>query len=634
MPAGNDPRARKDTSGIILRPRRYSAVHKTSPQPGRTSDVQKVRLSELKHLSDEGASNTIHENGQRDDSSAPMSRSSRQTHSRHSIAGMDAMISVVVAQENRRSRKSLPTLGWPPKPEPPSFLPTRSYPSIKQRQLMRPLEPPIPSSRRLLSLDGADRTARLGLVAAEKVKNPASTESKTIDVQIRDVSVDDGKMRNSAEKPDLIVKEVDARRSGARDALHQQEPCWSAASIHLKCSPSLPTHEHFALTLKRDGFVLPHGSSHSRQRATNTETQLGCQEADSTELPSAQREMDKVATQEADQDLKLVSPFEPQPYIIMIGSFKSDAPQQVYFHVSLQYWLGRFSSICDRLRTEECSMGTPDTSLGAEQKNHQKPPKQIFQCDDSFEVGEEGRSRKAFEELRHCCQTEEAHRSFQEFHQKMRPSTVTTRQVRHSFYGQLAQSKAGNWPSQLDPQELRKNVAVVPTTMQSIQGKMKPRSSFPRSNTTGDLKNTGDSAVNGARNVVAKIGWHRPSYLKAEKRIVTKESSFGGRQKEIAKVDPCKSSLGRTENAPILSEQDAIGAEADPRTTYNLPAATGTTKTMTPLALHHTLSKDGRVSTGLATSNAEVFKKVFSDSVRGMKKMGRTFTGTSTSEGH
>jgi hypothetical protein len=93
-----------------------------------------------------------------------------------------------------------------------------------------------------------------------------------------------------------------------------------------------------------------------------------------------------------------------------------DIPGQVYFHQEIPYWTGRFSTLCDRLKTVDrllvssSDRSTLSSSSHLERANTEGP----------FQLAESRQTECALKELRSYCRTNVALRSFEEFEAQIR----------------------------------------------------------------------------------------------------------------------------------------------------------------------------------------------------------------------
>jgi hypothetical protein len=94
----------------------------------------------------------------------------------------------------------------------------------------------------------------------------------------------------------------------------------------------------------------------------------------------------------------------------------SDTTYQVHFHEETTYWTGRFSTLCDRLKT---------ISAHFVSSNFRSPPasptyQETLDTEQPFDIAQHRRTEYALKELRSYCRTNAALRSFEEFETRLR----------------------------------------------------------------------------------------------------------------------------------------------------------------------------------------------------------------------
>jgi hypothetical protein len=99
-----------------------------------------------------------------------------------------------------------------------------------------------------------------------------------------------------------------------------------------------------------------------------------------------------------------------------IRSHDPDILGQVYFHQEIPYWTGRFSTICDRLKTVDGLLASSNDGSTLSSPSH------LERADTglSFQLAEDRQTECALNELRSYCQTNVALRSFEEFEAQIR----------------------------------------------------------------------------------------------------------------------------------------------------------------------------------------------------------------------
>jgi hypothetical protein len=235
------------------------------------------------------------------------------------------------------------------------------------------------------------------------------------------------------------------------------------------------------------------------------------------------------------------------------------------------------------------------------------------------------RSAVALEELQNCCRTADAERSFQDFaHEidaKYEQLVVAKRQS--PFNTHSAESRTRLLAAGLRPKVLGFDHNLAAATMKMLSTETKPRPSMTRSKTMGDVAESKKSVADGKE---AKSGWRRPSYLKAEQEVLASEIALSAERRARA--------VAATQRH---ARRSGIGVGAGPNT---VSAITAHANMLPPPTTKNAASRYGlprKSSAGSTTgmgigTNAEMLKRVFSESVRSVRRMGRSFTGLSGSE--
>ena len=280
----------------------------------------------------------------------------------------------------------------------------------------------------------------------------------------------------------------------------------------------------------------------------------------------------------------------------------------------MQYWRGRFSSLCDRLRSEDNFTNSPGhVFTGLSQRTRARCKPQIDHSD-SFEVDDIRRSLRAINELRSCCRTADALGSFEDFAQeinaKYEQESAVRLQAPSYNHSTDSDSKARVLAADFSPDMLGtdKNIAAATMNMMNTQ----PMPSMTRSKTTGDMLQTRNLASSSTSGKAAKVGWRRPSYLKAQQEVLVNETTLSAERRARA-VAAAQRNARRS---------GTMGAVSGSPQGNMLPPAT-------KLAARHSLPRKSSGSNVGTGTSAEMFKKVFSESVRSVRRMGRSFTGMS-----
>jgi hypothetical protein len=298
----------------------------------------------------------------------------------------------------------------------------------------------------------------------------------------------------------------------------------------------------------------------------------------------------------------------------------SDSLLQVHFAEPVQYWRGRFSTLCDHLRSEDYSINSPNFAPTATSTSKKPLPTTKIDNSDSFEQDEMRRINLALEELRSCCRTAEALRAFQVFEQEIQAKYAqeSAAERQYPFYMHSAESKVRLLAAGFRPKVIGVDKNIAAATMRVINTKPKPVISMARSKTMGDLGQTKKAVTAGADGKEAKVGWRRPSYLKAQVEVLASEMALNterrGGAMAAAQRNPKRSGFG-------------VGVTGSPRTTGKDKMLPANAKPVGP----HSLPRKSSGTGAGAGTNAEMLKRVFSEGVRSVRRMGRSFTRMSGS---
>ncbi len=239
---------------------------------------------------------------------------------------------------------------------------------------------------------------------------------------------------------------------------------------------------------------------------------------------------------------------------------------------------------------------------------------------DSFEIDEVRRSLLALKELRSCCRTADALRSFdvfaQEIDAKYEQESAATQQSQ--FCTHSAETKARLIATGFRPKVLGLDKNIAAATMKVINTELKLKPSMTRSKTMGDVAQITKAVTDGKSEKDAKVGWRRPSYLKAQEEVLASEVALGAERRARAVAAAQRNArrsgigVGAATGTRILAQDRVVLSGMKPPARHSLPR------------------KSSGTSAGMGT-NAEMLKRVFSDSVRSVRRMGRSFTGMSGS---
>jgi hypothetical protein len=231
--------------------------------------------------------------------------------------------------------------------------------------------------------------------------------------------------------------------------------------------------------------------------------------------------------------------------------------------------------------------------------------------------------------------------SFQLFEQEINPNSNRDCNSKREapFYIHSSESKpklppVTSWPKVLG---VDKNIAAA--TMKMISSEPpKHKSTMTRSKTTGDmsqLPHAGTASTNGKP---AKSGWRRPSYLKAQEEVLANEPAISAERRARAIAAAQRNARRSGIGIRIGNGMNPI----NPTTAGSAPISRGKMQPPPPPATKHaprhslppprnsSASNSASTSAGTSTSG-EMLKRVFSESVRSVRRIGRSFTGLSGS---
>ena len=302
---------------------------------------------------------------------------------------------------------------------------------------------------------------------------------------------------------------------------------------------------------------------------------------------------------------------------LMVGIFL-----QVHNHEPVQYWRGRFSALSDRLRSEDYFLSSSVSSSTADLPCTGIPRIPKIDNSDSFEADDLRRSLRALKELRSYCRTPEAVRSFEEFAQQIdaRYEKEFAAKQPAPFYMHSSDSKARLFSTGLRPKVLGMDKNIAAATMRMINTNPKPKPPMTRSKTTGDMGQIKTEVITGTNRKDAKVGWRRPSYLKAQDEVLVGETSG--------------LSAGRRARVVAAAQQNArrrTGFSSDVARNSGDALQGKTLAPVTKLTSRNSMPRKSSASSGGPGTSGEMLKRVFSESVRSVRRMGRSFTGLSGS---
>lgn len=117
--------------------------------------------------------------------------------------------------------------------------------------------------------------------------------------------------------------------------------------------------------------------------------------------------------EEREANVKLVKGYCSPPSCVLDDP---DISGQVYFHQEIPYWTGRFSALCDRLKTADGLLVSSNDGSTLSSPSH------LERADTGgpFQITESRQTECALKELRSYCRTNVALRSFEEFETQIR----------------------------------------------------------------------------------------------------------------------------------------------------------------------------------------------------------------------
>jgi hypothetical protein len=291
----------------------------------------------------------------------------------------------------------------------------------------------------------------------------------------------------------------------------------------------------------------------------------------------------------------------------------------VYFNESVQYWRGRFSTLLDRLRGDDYSITSAHFSSvsGSKVKSSVRPKID----DSSFEIDESRRIRMALLELRSCCRTADAVRSFETFEKQIRAryklESLAAKQT--TFYTHSAESKGRLLAAGFRPKVLGIDSNIAAATMKLVSSEAKQKPSMIRSKTMGDIAPSKKQIASGTSPRDPAAACRRPSYLKVQEEVLTHDLTL---------------TPERRARAIAAAQRNAMRSGIHPATS----GLTAQGKMLRPTPQQQALRRpsaqrksSAASSAGGTGTNAEMLKRVFSESVRSVRRMGRSFTGMSGS---
>lgn len=174
------------------------------------------------------------------------------------------------------------------------------------------------------------------------------------------------------------------------------------------------------------------------------------------------------------------------------------------------------------------------------------------------------------------------------------------------------------YPHSIEKKGLAMDNNIAAATMKIISAKPRPTLAMIRSKTMGDIGQSTKAPMFRTGGKEARTGWRRPSYLKAQEEVLASEMALNAERRAraaaAAQRNARRSGVG-------LGGITRSGCAAP--STVLLPA--------TKPSVRHSLPQKSSGSKASTGTNTETLKRVFSESVRSVRRMGRSFTGLSGS---
>ncbi|ERF74809.1 hypothetical protein EPUS_03193 [Endocarpon pusillum Z07020] len=604
-PTGNKA-ATDGTPPSIVKPRTYSRTRRNSFVPPHNDPQPAFRPSRARPP----RSSLPETTSQPIDGSHGLSGIHQQMHvtccSRHSLASLDAMVLSATGKAENKSTSSLPGHKRRTKHKALSSVTKVTSPVIPQRQLMGPLGPPLPRSQTAGNMTCFTGSAANTPSPSKPSTRTISTVSQTAELSVVDALAESRMTDKEIEYFNQVAKEVEANRqrmkgsTRAKRLLANDIGTGSASSRTLTSltrsngSFDLATEEYGDMTIADSSKKLPFQGARLRI-VPNSSSAV----SPPILTPDSGVSMGSGSHEGKEINVKVVHNYEP-----------------------VQYWHGRFSALCDRLRSEDYFIGSSVSASIADSPCTAVPRIPKIDNSDSFEADDLRRSLRALKELRSYCRTPEAVGSFEEFAQQIDESyeKVFAAKQPAPFHIHSSDSKARLFSTGLCPKVpgLDKNIAAA--AMRMINTNPKPNPSMTRSKTTGDMGQIETEVITGTNRKHAKVGRRRPSYLKAQEEVLVGEMgalSAGRRARAAAAAQ--QNARRRTG----ISSDVVRNAEDAPQGKMPAPVAKQTSR--------HSMPRKSSASSGGPGTGGEMLKRVFSESVRSVRRMGRSLTGLSGS---
>jgi hypothetical protein len=566
-------------------------------------------------------------------------------YSRHSLASLDAMVSHATGKVENKTTISLPgpERGRLIKANTSSCVVKATPPVIPHRQLMAPLGPPLPRSHTMGNL-GCFATSASNTPSPSKTSTrTTSNNSKRSKVGVMDALAESRMTDKEIEYFNQVAKELEANRHRLKGGTRVTRVSCNDGDVNSASSTTLTSFRRSTASsdLAADDYgEMTIGDSSKKLAFHGTRLKIvpasGSSISPLVLTPDSGVSMGSGSEKAWEINVKLVSGQYRRPWVIT-SAFGIDFFSQVSFHEPVQYWRGRFSTLSDRLRSEDYCISSP--SLISTDLTQPRRAAHVPKIDnsDSFETDQLRRSLQALRELRASCRTAEAVESFELFAQEINPKSErdchSKREAAFSTHSTESNPKllaATSWPKMLG---VDKNIAAATMKMINTEPKPKPKPSMTRSKTTGDMIQLTAPDTGSTNKKAAKTGWRRPSYLQAQEEVLANEIAMSAERRARA-VAAAQRSARRRSGIGIAIGMNLAHSTITTTTAGSAPTAQAKMLAPAPATKHaprHSLpprktSASNSASTN-STTSGEMLKRVFSESVRGVRRIGRSFPG-------
>ncbi|KAK4940206.1 hypothetical protein LTR10_019635 [Elasticomyces elasticus] len=262
-----------------------------------------------------------------------------------------------------------------------------------RRRLLQPLEPPLPRTQTLGNISCFGPTNLTP--SPRKPSSITASQAYGYHDNTSQLSVGDalGESRMTAEEVEFmkqVQREAAVNRIRLRNALQGSSRRTSSNSLPPPVTAPIMKGEPLPISTLADNATVPRPSAAIQRKSA----------------PGRQIFIDSALANKAAIDSDSLSPRTPPSTVgSNSGSLPADTSKHVYFAESLQYWTGRYVSLCDRIRNQEMQHAEPLNTKDADNGR----------LDELFDNTEKVRMYAALNNLRKDCKTAIAVGSFEEF---------------------------------------------------------------------------------------------------------------------------------------------------------------------------------------------------------------------------